>query len=68
MKRLFVSIVEGFEREIRPATIHHSAGLIADKHVPRPPASVTAHEVRALATSWAAYKGVALGDVLEAAT
>jgi hypothetical protein len=29
---------------------------------------VTAHEVRALSASWAAYKGVALGDVLEVAT
>jgi 3-methyladenine DNA glycosylase/8-oxoguanine DNA glycosylase len=26
------------------------------------------HEVRALATSWAAYRGVALGALLEAAT
>jgi hypothetical protein len=32
-------------------------------------ASVTAHEVRALSASWAAYnKGVALGDVFEVAT
>jgi hypothetical protein len=32
------------------------------------PVSVTAHEVRALSASLAAYKGVALGDVLEEAT
>jgi hypothetical protein len=31
-------------------------------------ASVTAHEVRALSASWAAFRGGAFGDVLDAAT
>jgi hypothetical protein len=66
----------GFEREIRPANVTRwivstiqLANLLTNTSPDlRCQVSVTTHEVRALSASWAAYKGVALGDVLEAAT
>jgi hypothetical protein len=71
-KRLFVSIIEGFEREIRPATVAWwivSTIQLAYSLTNMSPdlRRGTAHEVHALATSWAAYRGVVFGDVLEAA-
>jgi hypothetical protein len=68
--------MEGFEREVRPATvarwivstIQAAYKLTSVSPDLRRQASVSAHEVRALAASWAAYRGVALGEVLEAAS
>ena len=75
-ERLFVSYLEGRDTEIRPATIARWIVLavraayknLESNRTLRREASVTAHEVRALATSWADYKGVALAEVLKAAS
>lgn len=75
-ERLFVSYREGFEREIAAPTI--SRWIICTirraycetrvSPVLRRAANLSAHEVRALSTSWALYQGAALNDVLDAAT
>jgi hypothetical protein len=73
-KRLFVSIMERFERKIRPATVARwiistiqlAYSLTTTCPDLRRQVSVTVHEVCALSASWLAYyKGVAIGDVLK---
>jgi hypothetical protein len=66
-KHLFISIVEGFELEIRPATV--ARWIVPTIQLAYSLMNTSPdHEVRALSASWEANKGVALGDVLEAAT
>lgn len=72
-KRLFLSYKPGFTKEIGPNTV--SAWLkqvirfayeYSDEEDLRL-FSVSAHEVRALATSWAAFQGSSIASILEAA-
>ena len=75
-QRLFLSYKEGYFQEIAAPTItrwvvevirdsysrtHSSRNLLRD-------AKISAHEVRALATSWASFKGVSIQEVVQAAT
>ena len=73
-ERLFVSYKEGHTGDIAAATISRwivetirtSYCLVRDSSDLRRLHSITAHEVRALATSWSQYRGVALAEVLAA--
>ena len=75
-QRLFVSYREGFTREIAAATVARwlvatiqlAYSMTLNSPELRRSGSTTAHEVRAIATSWAQYKGVAMNEVLDAAT
>lgn len=74
-ERLFLSYKEGNKREIAAATISRwivetirlSYNTLKTSSDLRALANISAHEVRALATSWANYRGVALQEVVSAA-
>ncbi len=75
-KRLFVSHSEGVSKEIAAATISRwivstiekAYVITGNSESLRSLAKISAHEVRAVSTSWASFQGVALADVMQAAS
>jgi hypothetical protein len=71
---IFISYVEGFSREIAPATISKwivttiklAHQLIGNSQSLLRLSSISVHEVRALATSWATFKDVTLQEIMQA--
>jgi hypothetical protein len=73
-EHLFISYVEGYSKEIAPATISRwivstiklAYQLTGNYQSLLRLSSISAHEVRDLATSWATYKGVTLQEIMQA--
>jgi hypothetical protein len=71
-QHLFISYVEGYSKEIAPATISRwiistiklAYLLTGNSQSLLRLSSISAHEIRALATSWATYKGVTLQEIM----
>jgi hypothetical protein len=73
-QHLFISYVEGYSKDIPPATISRwivstiklAYQLTGNSQSLLRLSSISGHEVRALATSWATCKGVTLQEIMQA--
>jgi hypothetical protein len=73
-EHLFISYAEGNPREIAPATISRwivttiklAYELTGNSRALLNLAKISAHEVRALATSWASFQGVSMDEIMKA--
>jgi hypothetical protein len=73
-KHLFISYAEGYSKGIAPATISRwivstiklAYQLTGNSQSLLRISSISAHEVKALAISWATFKGVTLQEIMQA--